>query len=114
MALNFTLFDPTYQTSNFYSAIAQIEKGGFKDGIYEVFEWTKDYAVFTSKENIEILKQFFQKNSSIYQVIWETELDEGGLLIVQVEDISLSLPVLLEQAKVTQEVNSSIVSSHSV
>ena len=42
MALNFTLFDPTYQTSNFYSAIAQIEKGGFKVGIYEVFEWAKD------------------------------------------------------------------------
>jgi len=38
MALNFQVFDPTFQTSNFYTAIAQIEKSDFLEGVYPVFD----------------------------------------------------------------------------
>ncbi len=103
MALNFQLFDPTYQTSNFYSAIAKIEKGWFKDGIYEVFEWARNYALFWTKENIETLKLFFQKDNK-YQLLWETELEKWVVLIVWNDDMPLLFLTLLEQAKVSQEV----------
>lgn len=106
MALNFQVFDPTFQTSNFYTAIAQIEKSDFLEGVYPVFDWSEDYAIFLKNEDSNLLREFLQKSIKEYQFIWEVELEQWTLLIIHPNDNSkISLPILLEQAKVYQDMN---------
>ncbi len=108
MALNFQLFDSTFQTSNFYLAIAKIEQNSFSDGIYPIFEWSGDYAIFSNSITIDCIKQFFQKNNIEYELMWETELYQWKLIIVHTNNSNLAFPTLLEQARVIQSVDSCI------